>query len=805
MRSEIDQLKESIKKLEKKFQALNLQKAFAKFFRNRSKADRQRDAYRGVNLALCIDTRDPLKKHRVRFYSPILHQPETEVSQLDWAWPNSAMGGFDDMGLSWVPPAGSTLCLLFQNASPDQAIYIGTTWQGNRGVVDSQEVNYRWGYEIPEYRKLYKGHRGGYMVGPDDESQVFPHDNTNNYQGFDVNEEEDTENLANAGVSTTWPHRFSVSSAEKHRIILDDGDPKCNRRWKKMQLLSSTGISMTFKDDVYHPCGEEMNPKCSEADAEPYECHKELDEEGNPILIPVTDIEGNQIYDEYGNPVFVDKWDCQQGPEDCPRVELDDQYIELGGLVTNASGSTPIVITTNVAHNLADNFRVDIDGVLGNTAANGYFRIIVLSPTTFAIYDTDGNPIGPDGTYDKGGNWLVRASEEYTGDEANCPAKEPPADSNNDDDPCSTIYKNWYDQCNFNFKYKGKNIYQKHRQECYPYNCGCSLPQSGVELISRSTAKFVMDDSVEEPKGTMGWERSLSPFDFDGCTGKFMGRTFWQSATKHVIELNDMESHQKVRGPRNGVNIMSASGNKVILSDHTNPCCVAGDYRGVHIGSTSNHTIDMCDAGNLQCSPERGGCAKPASRADKGFFRLRSGSGIEIMMNDAYSQTKTDQQYLQLKVPQKDNLKRGPHLFHMQSNIEKGQIFLRAGGDYIVQCYDNMVEVVGEDKNPSDKFEYISRKKIVQSKDMYYNKAKNHVFWADENILLLAGKDCQKVEDNGTAEGGEIIQGPCIFPVLVACQPIPEYITKEFGIKASDRVFASAQECVPCTQTIIGT
>jgi hypothetical protein len=74
---------------------------------------RQPESLFGLSRALCIDTVDPWQENRVRFFTPILHAPNMPILALPWARPISPMGGFDDCGLNWVPPAGTILCLLF--------------------------------------------------------------------------------------------------------------------------------------------------------------------------------------------------------------------------------------------------------------------------------------------------------------------------------------------------------------------------------------------------------------------------------------------------------------------------------------------------------------------------------------------------------------------------------------------------------------------------------------------------------------------------------------------------------------------
>ena len=861
------------------------------------------DTYKGVHLALCVDTRDPIKQGRVRFYSPILSLPDVQVSTLDWAWPISAMGGFDDSGLTWVPPAGSTLCLLFQNASPTSAFYMGTTWQRDRGTIG----NRNWGIPIDEFDRLYNGKRGGYMVGTNDESQVLPSWNTDNYQGFDLGEN-DYENQVNASTKTTFPHQFGFTTTEKHRFKADDGDPKCNYRWKRLEIISSTGQLFLMKDDPYHPTGEWLNPACAkqaEEDADaPYICSDtyfcqweiidvSIDPESQEISIevlpfytpkgctascpnepPVGEIsisnipgvigaegtwtitggtsfvlegssgeyEGEGFFVDSENPVYAILVDdgfnqiacetvCEQGadPTECPIVPLTaDENGFRNGPVAAVALDWPLLttVTTRLEHGLATGTKITLMGIRGVSFINGSWKITVTSSTEFTLDGSDTTTNYPKASpkyVDRSGIWSITVQDEYAGTEGSCAGHTAPEDKTLAPyDPLHPLNpKERYDalklgHCNTLIdalnecmvgttgKFAGKNKYHKHRQECAPYLTGKgALDQAGIQILSRSGHTWVASDSVEEPRGVPNWELSLQPYDMDGCTGIYTGSTFWESATKHVIEMNDSENQPGIRGPKNGIHIRTACGNSVCLSDHSLPCCRAGDTRGVHIQSTSKHTIDLSDAGNEQCSPKRSGCGKPTARANKAFVRIRSGYGLTLTMNDAYSQTNTDQQYIQLMAPQTDNLERGPHILHMQEQPDgPGQVFLRAGGDFIVHSYDNMVEVVGvdndaHDKHLANKLEFVSNRKIVSVGDYYYSTAKTHLFWSDDYIFLLAGQDCTELNDDGNE-----VSGPCVYPVVVACQAIPEFITQQYGIKASERVFASAMPCKePCLVT----
>lgn len=691
--SQIDDIWEVLRKHDSKIRDMDVEKTFKEFFKRKMRMDRQRNWFRGLHLAICVDTLDPLKMNRVRYFSPVMHEPkdgqnsgrETKIEQLDWAWPISAMGGIDDSGMTWVPPAGSTLCLLFQNGNPNTAYYIGTTWQKTRGREDEYE---HWGFSIPEYDKIYRGHRKGYMIGKNDESQFKPPFTNDNYQGNDIDSSVDYDLVPDATTKITSPHIYGWKTPQKHTVIADDGDPKCNYRFKRFEIISSLGQYFLMKDDPFNHCGSWVNPKCkiSHVYIEPAIC----------TVAGVSVISGISYFMPYP---------CDQGPENCP-----------------------------------------VDVKVGQTADMDYLGTEHLCPNIQGMSTISFSEV------------------------PNCFGK----------------LKDIGD-LSWDFQNEGRNKYQNHKHECFPFlKNGCGLPQTGIQLLERSGHAFVMDGSVEEPRYKPEWERSLEEADMDGCTGVYRGRTWWKSATGHYIELNDTEITSRIRGPRNGVTIGTACGNKIALNDHTVEGGLAGELRGVYINNTSGASLEMCDNGNQQTSPERKGGGRPVPFSRKAYVKLRSGYGLQLLFNDAQSQLKTDQQYIQLTAPQTDNLQRGPHMLHMQERATgPGQVFLRAGGDFVVHSYDHMVEVVGNDDNPSNKLEFVSNMKIVSVKDVYYNKAKSHIFWADNHIFLAVGKD-------GATGEGNAGNKTCMFPVVVANQPIPEYVSAMTGMKASEYVFASA-------------
>lgn len=74
------------------------------------------------------------------------------------------------------------------------------------------------------------------------------------------------------------------------------------------------------------------------------------------------------------------------------------------GPVAGATNATPIVIT-DVAHGLTSDDIVSISGVGGNTAANGEFRVTVLTADTFSLQTLAGANVAGSGVYTSGGTW----------------------------------------------------------------------------------------------------------------------------------------------------------------------------------------------------------------------------------------------------------------------------------------------------------------------------------------------------------------------------------------------------------------
>ena len=243
----------------------------------------QAETYFGVYLGLCVDTIDPLKQGRVRFYSPEMNHEKTQIEQCEWAWPISAMGGFDDCGLVWVPPAGSLLCIIFGRGSRRYPYYMGTTWGRNR----DPDGQHNFQYNVEEFYKIHEGHRKGYLLPPNDGSQCLPQWNTENYNGIDANKERLMDDDAIAKRKVTYPHIYGFKTPQKHYVKLDDGNYKCGHRYKRIEIGSSLNNWMIFKDDFLHPMGQWAHPECSCGGGDESECMKEVkDANGNSNWVP---------------------------------------------------------------------------------------------------------------------------------------------------------------------------------------------------------------------------------------------------------------------------------------------------------------------------------------------------------------------------------------------------------------------------------------------------------------------------------------------------------------------------------------
>lgn len=633
MLDKIEQLEQKIKELENRLRETdyNTRKLVQSSIKKNWQVPAQSQAIFGIRLGLCVDTKDPLGEGRVRFFNPAMHERDAPITSLPWAKPIANFGGFDDSGNAWVPPAGSTVAVVFENGDRDSPFYMGTIWTRKKGDVPGY-----WGRPVPEYEKYHQGKRVGYLVGENDDTENLPPWNTESYNNFDFDSETDFENDPEAKKKITIPNIYGIKTPQKHRLKMVDGNYDCNHRHKRVELISSEGIGLIFKDDHLHPFGQWANPKCGCGGGDISSC---TDEQGNPI----------------------EKAEC--------------------------------------------------------------------------VTDIDNQP-------------------------------------------------------------KCANKYYKRQEECVmvngpgtPQNNKIRLPQSGFAFFSKSGNMFLADDSVLEPTGKPGWERATKPFDY-GCKDTFKGKMFIQSAHGQLIELSDDESDPTVRSDKNRILLKSTTGNRLELNDHTLSGNRAGDKRGVFLESSSTHLLEMVDNGNEHQVPVRMEGGTPIPKSRQAYVRLKSGYGLQILLRDDSSQEATENQFIEIMAPQKDN-PRGPHIFRMQERKDnEGLVFLRAAGIFVGMSTDDWVEQVGEDQyKPAFKLTAVKGTTVIDSELIYFNHSQLAVLFAESYIILAAGRDCP--QPDGTL-------GPCIYPVIVAKDPkvCPFTGFVHWAEKSiSDRVFAS------CSQT----
>lgn len=79
--------------------------------------------------------------------------------------------------------------------------------------------------------------------------------------------------------------------------------------------------------------------------------------------------------------------------------------------VITAAANSSILVITSAGHGLKTGEEVRISGVLGNSAANGVFKVSVLTADTFSLIGAVGN-----GTYGGGGTWVRLNEQTSTGD-----------------------------------------------------------------------------------------------------------------------------------------------------------------------------------------------------------------------------------------------------------------------------------------------------------------------------------------------------------------------------------------------------
>jgi hypothetical protein len=658
----------------------------------------------GVYSCLCVSTIDYYKQNRVKFFSPILNRPDADWQSLPYAYPLSSFGGFDDSGVTWVPPAGSTIMVIFEASTRKTPYYLGTTWSRTRN--SDADGRAAFDFPVPEYDLLYQklSKRDGYLCGDTDGSQNLPPWNTENYNGYDIDSLQDIETDPSIAKRSTYPNIYGFKTPEKHMLKMVDGDAKCNRRWKRLEIMSGNGNWMIFKDDPFHYGGQWSSPKC-------------------------------------GDTSHAD------GDVSC--------IIGVPNPTTDTSAAGPAA-----------------------TSINNQFDQYYDSNTPFFEYD----------------QFKIPEHERHL----SCDAYQKiPSERR----PDSQIKNNQV----------GKNPFFKNANECRPYrgpqtpqNNKCDLPQTGIQLLSLSGHSWVMDDSVEAPVGNSDWHSSLRKFDF-GCTDKFLGRTYWVSATGHKISMNDIEAASNTRGAENGIKLLSANGNEIFLCDEgTNDKGFATVNNGIRLKDAATNTITLSARGNKKSNVPRKGSNPAQAQSSESYIEMRTGYGLSFEMVDQGGQKNTVSQYIRLISPQKDNQIHGPHILSFVEKAEgPGQVLLRSGGSFLVTTTSHCYEIIGwlnkkgENErndlvdNSSDKLTYVSRNNMILTgpSGNNFTMSKKIITISDDISAMFAGKDYDQKDKDGKVTG----KGPGCFPVVVW---VPTYDSsgKPTGrgvLKISDRFFSS--------------
>jgi hypothetical protein len=552
----------------------------------------------------------------------------------------------------------------------------------------------------------------GYLVGEQDGSQVYPPWNTENYNGYDLESDEQFENDPEAQKKITYPNIYGFKTPGKHYQKYVDGDYRCQNRWKRMEWGSAMGNWMCFKDDYLHPGGQWANPKCG------------------------------------------------------PSGSLDDECL-------------------------------DVSSLLQDTTISGQ-------------EDADGNFIGP-----------------QPGDCINNPKGKECRETPPDQPQCANPYFKRQEECR---PYKGAPTPQQNAMR---------LPQSGVQVQSRSGQQLVMDDSVKTPKGKkLRWQ---DDFNF-GCDNTFKGKMFMKSATGHMVELNDKEDEPELRGTENGIRMLSAAGHRFTMIDHTLQGNIAGAKREIILQSTSNHMLVMHDESNDQTIPVRAEGGVPTNKSKRAYVMLRSGYGLLMRMDDNFSQEATQTQAITLLAPllggggggvasggeaakvgapTSDSCEQG-HLIRMQlnPNPKQGFILSSSGGYYICASINHHITEVGREECEAHKINMVFGHYVTVCKKVHITKSNLELHIADRYIILGAGKDCPpppEDSDGAAATGDAAVaaaaaaaasatseeappkeDSPCFFPVIVAKCPrrCPFTGWVHWTEKSmSDRVIASASPC----------
>lgn len=714
--------------------------------------------------ALCVGTLDPFKEGQVKWYTPLLIEPSSQVDQLPWANPISPFPGFDDSGCVWIPPAGSKIALLFENGERSAAYYFGSFWTRSRGVASastSDSTDNRqdvWGVDVPEYNCLWEGTRDGYLLGSNEGDQDLPPWNTENYNGQDIDSITDFENNPDSQKLLTNPYIMGFKTPEKHYLKMVDGDHLCNHRWRRVELASGRGNIIMMKDDHIHPGGEWAfnGPQMQGMAMMPVETQAQMNTEGQGQSTKDLSDCHTEWTDSFDNcPTTIDGSTCEETITNQQKQQDQQAQQQEEGISQEQPFANPF-------YKRKEEMRFyDPPEILKQYQGNK----CELKQSGVQIQSISGQQIVLDDSVDQ-------------------PQGEP----------------RW----NLDFDYGCNDIFKgKIRIK--------SATGHGIELNDEE------DESLMRKDGN-----GIGIVTASGNSIKLNDYTV--GSTEDPIaggERRDLLNKSITAQTPEGANLPGGNTINIQVPDAATGC------RGATIKSTAGHILQFADGGNPQASPPRKEGGEPISKADKGYILLRSGYGLQLLMGDDFDQENTDQQVIQLLAPQKNNEERGPHMMVMQEQPDgPGLVMLRAGGVYYRSSYDDAIEVVGvEEDNPANKFVQVTDNYIVDVKNAYFNHNDITLFQAEQYIILFAGRDCPEPKDaqaqgqaasqlamenvQAAAQGEPQKKGPCLFPVIVAKDPFicpytnlvhfgvmpdPEDPSKILYNSMSDRVFASASQ-----------
>jgi len=684
----------------------------------------------GMYTAICVGTVDPFKQGAVRCFSPLLHEAEAQIENLPWAMPISSQGGFDDSGCTWVPPAGSKLCLIFEAGNRQRPFYLGTTWDRSR--KDG------WGINVEEYEKIHRGHRGGYMVGTRgvfeagsfvsegssadrvrDEEQVFPPWNTENYNGYDIDSIHDFENDPEAKNKITYPNIYGWKTPQKHMIKMVDGNYKCNMRWQRLEIKSAQGNHLIFKDDRVHPAPQWVNPdcgcdskedfsKCNNGDEpieKPNECPTSSFGDSKPVPPKIMMIggggeapasEGGSSKNQCANPYFKHRSECRPytGPGNPQNNKVDKTTLPQAGI-----------------------------------------QLTSLSGHTFWMDDAVNQPKGSN-EWEKGlGKFDYGCDEVYKGKTVWKSAHGHQimmSDCEPDDQPKTRGAENFIriltatgNRIELNDDTKG--------------NTKRAGPRRGIELQSTSGHLIQMIDENNDQDVP---ERKEGGVPVSKATNAFVKIKTGYGLEVMMADENDQEDTQKqylqLRVPQKD----ACCGDHIIRMQASDSCGLifvraAGDYVCV----TEGDHVTVVGAG--QRTPNNG------QDFSAQFATLEAQIAAAQQRGDNETVERASEQLAQLKLDNKDFCKGG--------------------------CL-----------GPKNWFLAVSKHSVQWSCNFYFNVAEIHAFVAEKIILLMAGKDCPPPPDSDSLECG-----PCVGPVAVL---LGDPAAKTARLVASDRVFASASQ-----------